>query len=383
MLRYAARWQRALRSVVWLPFALVLWAFVHAGVHVVVGWFNGGRLGGVTWVQLGTAHPVLAPWFEVSPSGVRWVLVAPAVLSMAWASAFALVARRASTGWWVVLWVAPLVNVGCQVKALLTGDPTGDFTGVLQVWPTVVIACAFFAAHWRVRSDLFLAVVGAGLPVSSLALATPVAVFSRPRRWQLSAFVRAHGRWVIALPFVLLFGVGMHELAHVAAGTALGGSVEMIQLLPSLDDDGFRFGAVQFDEAHEFPPFLMSIAPAIWSVVIASFAGVVVPRVTRWLRPAVFMVMFAAPVIDLTLAFSGLLFERPGADLYKALEWNRSFALGAIGAFIVLLLAIERPIFNAAFGKPRLGGFELSVMTVAVMLVASLRWALPMLASPP
>jgi len=137
---------------------------------------------------------------------------------------------------------------------------------------------------------------------------------------RLTRFARAHLGYALWLPLLLVWGTFMHEGAHAVAAVSLGGAIDAFNVLPSWDLGHFTFGYVHHVGADASQRTWILVAPVIGAAVIYTSAGVLVASFGRPGRPwkSVSILFCLLPLVDASMAVSGLYAPRTTSDMYRA-----------------------------------------------------------------
>lgn len=167
-------------------------------------------------------------------------------------------------------------------------------------------------------------------------------------------FTRDHLPYVLWLPALGLWGTFMHEGAHAIAAVIQGATLTRFHIMPGWDLGYFTFGYMSYDApSGGLDGALVSVAPVLGAVVTATLGAIVIGRFGRehWHWKSAYIFVYLLPLVDASMAVSGLFARRRASDLYKALAGHE--APVAVAAVVLLALATWRgwPLFVRTCGR--------------------------------
>jgi hypothetical protein len=153
---------------------------------------------------------------------------------------------------------------------------------------------------------------------------------------RVARFIRAHLKWVLLGPLIMVLGTTVHELVHCGAALLTGGTIVEIHLLPTRLDR-FVFG---YMEAVGDNDFATKIAPALLSSCVATFAYAWQPA-PRFPKLC-FVLFYLLPLFDVAMAVTGALRHIETADLWVLQDHLPALALASLVFFGAHLWAVPK-----------------------------------------
>src|ERR1700690_4087504 len=160
---------------------------------------------------------------------------------------------------------------------------------------------------------------------------------SPQRIWR---FVRAHLKWVLLGPFVMVVGTVVHELTHCGAALLTGGSITELHVWPTWLAGRFVFG---YMDAVGHDDLWTKVAPALMSSCVATFAYAWIGD----LKPGrvaelCFVLFYLLPLFDVSMAVMAALRRIEMADLWVLSDHLPALTAAAVIFFALHLWAVPR-----------------------------------------
>jgi hypothetical protein len=183
---------------------------------------------------------------------------------------------------------------------------------------------------------------------------------------RIGRFVRAHLKWVLLGPLIMVFGTALHELVHCAAALITGGTLTELHLLPTRLNGRFVFG---YMNAYDHDEVWTKVAPALFSSCVATFAY-------AWLgelKPGrgatlCFLLFYLLPLFDVSMAVMAVSRQVESADLWVLSDHVPELTAAAVVFFALHLWAVPRLFHDA------LSDAEVRLLVAAFLLIPALRF---------